>query len=499
MAEFVSDKKRIAQNTLILYLRMLFVMIIAFYTSRVILQTLGASDFGIYNVVGGIVMMMAFITGPLNGTTMRFLTYELGKNDKYELTKVFACTLNIHIAIGLLLVLLAETIGLWFFYEKLVIPEERMGVAFWVYQFSIATMFFEFTQIPYSASITAHENMAVYAYVGLYGAISKLLIVILIGYSAWDKLWIYAFLILLNRIGVSVFYRLFWNKELYKGIVSYAGWNIFGGLAVVCEGQGVNILLNLFFGPIVNAARAISFQLEAAIKQLVTNFMTAVRPQIIKCYAGNNYVEMYNLTFKTTKYGFYLMFMVVMPVCLEIKTLLHLWLGNSVPEYTEPMAVVVLVTSLINCVDQSILMSFHAIGKVKFGNVVGGTFMMLTIPLGYLLLYIGGSPTSVFVLILVINVLATIFDFFLVHYYVPFDVGNVVRTTFLPMLSVAIIALLPPIFLITYMDPTIYRMIIIVMMSVFTSIVSVWAVGLDRSERSLVQQYVKKKRKDLFR
>ena len=484
---------------------MLLVMIIAFYTSRVILQTLGASDYGIYNVVGGVVLMMAFITGPLNGATMRFLTYELGENDFDKLTKVFSCTLNIHIVFGLFMVFLAETVGLWFFYEKLVIPEERISIAFWVYQFSIITLFFDFTQIPYSSSITAHENMSVYAYVGLYEAVSKLVIVYLIQLSSWDKLLIYALLLMLNRVGVVLFYRIytlrkyrecrfrfFWDKLLYRRIVSYAGWNIFGSLAVVCEGQGINMLLNIFFGPIANAARAISFQIEMAIKQLVNNFMMAVRPQIIKNYAARRYEEMYKLTFETTKYGFFLMYVIILPIIFEMDSILKLWLGDTVPENTTIFAVVILITSLINTIDQSFLMSFHAIGKVKFGNIVGGSFMMLSIPIAYYFLYIGNHPVSVFIVVLVINIISTAFDFLLIHYYVPFEIKGFVKFTLIPMISVAIISLLIPSFITYEIPPSLSRLILNFISTFIFSLVIIWIIGLRSDERKMIVGLIKK-------
>lgn len=506
MPEFQSDRKRIAKNTMFLYIRMLLVMLIAFYTSRVILQALGASDFGVYNVVGGIITMMAFIVGPLNSTTMRFLTYALGQNDLKKLRETFACTLNIHIGVGLLTILIGETIGLWFFYNKLVIPDERMMVAFWVYQFSIITAFFEFTQIPYSATITSHENMSVYAYVGLYEAFSRLAIAIGITYVTWDKLWMYAFLMMLNKIAVLLFYRyytskryeecnfrFFWDKVMYKRIISYAGWNIFGGLAVVSQGQGVNILLNMFFGPIVNAARAIVIQIQSAVTMFVTNFLTAVRPQVIKNCANKQYDEMYRLTFDTTKYSYFLMLLLIVPICSEIDGILRLWLGDAVPEHTSMFARLVLVTALFNTVDQSLLMVFHAYGRVKFGNIVGGTFMILTLPICYVIFKMGGIPEYAFVVILIINITGLIFDFLLIRHYIYFSIGHFVRNVLAPVIGVTIFAIMVPLTLNNLLESSYSRMVINVMLSEVVTMFVIWLIGLRQHERQMIFVLVKKK------
>lgn len=503
---FVSDRKRIAKNTVFLYIRMLFVMIIAFYTSRVILQSLGAVDYGIYNVVGGIVLMMAFIIGPLNGTTMRFLTVELGRNHVNGLSRIFACTLNIHIVIGIITILLGETIGLWFFYEKLIMPPERMETAFWVYQFSIITAVFTFTQIPYSATLTAHENMSIYAYVGLYEAISNLIIAFLISISEWDKLLLYALLIMLNKVAILIFYRiytgyhyqechfhLFWDKKLYSQIISYAGWNLFGGLAVVSEGQGINILLNVFFGPIVNAARAIAVQIQSAVTMFVQNILTAVKPQVIKNYANKQYSEMYNLAFQTTKYSYYLLFLIILPIMTDIEVILEIWLGKSVPEQTDIFVMIVLVTTLVNSIDQTFLMTFHAIGKVKFGNIVGGSFMIMSLPICYFVLKYDNPSYSVFIVIFLINLLSTIFDFFLVHYYIWFSVSSFIKETLIPMIIFTILSLLTPFLIIYFFDESILRLVLNILISDLVSLFVIWFFGINRYERSLLKHFVVEK------
>ncbi len=504
MPEFVSDKKRIAKNTAYLYVRMILVTLITLYTSRVILQILGASDFGIYNVVGGVVAMMAFVNGPLNAATVRFLTFELGKQDERKLSDTFAACLNTHIFVGIIVILVGETLGLWFFYYKLNIPDERMWVAFWVYQFSIINCFFDLTQISYTASINSHEKMSVYAYIGLYEAVSKLLIVYLIAVSPWDRLLFYGFLLMINKIAVQLYcryyclrnysecrFRLFWDKPLYKKLSGYAGWDTFGGVALVCEGQGVNILLNIFFGPVVNAARAIALQIRTAVTMFISNLTAAVRPQIVKNYAVGNVDEMYNLVFMTTRYSYYLMLILMLPIFFETETVLNIWLGSSVPDYTGIFTKLVLIVGLINSVDSSFLMAYHAIGKIKTGNLFGGTLMILSLPIGYICLKIGMAPPSVFYVLIIINSIGTLFDFWLIHHYVAFSYGKFLLDVALPMILVTVLSVVAP-FVIIYLVPTsIMRFITNTIFMEVIMVFVIWCVGVRSEERANVMAFIK--------
>ena len=294
----MADNKRIAKNTVFLYVRMLLVMGATLYTSRIVLNVLGAEDYGLYNVVGGLVTMFTFLNGSLGSATSRYITFELGRRDYERVNRVFNVALLIHIALAVLIIILAETIGLWFFYEKMTIPEERMSAAFWVYQISILTCFFSLTQVPYNAMIIANENMRIYAWVGIVEAVFKLAIAFILPFAPFDTLVYYALLLCVVQISIMLFYRiycgrnfkeskiiLYKDKTLYKEMFSYAGSDLIGNLSVLAQGQGLNILLNMFFGPVVNAARGIAYQVQGAVTQFSNNFMTAVRPQIIKSYA----------------------------------------------------------------------------------------------------------------------------------------------------------------------------------------------------------------------
>lgn len=485
---------------------MLVVMAVSVYTSRVILQTLGAEDYGIYNVVGGIVAIMGVLNGVLSSSTSRFLTFELGREEEGMLDKTFSASLNLHIFVSIFVFILAETVGLWFFYEKLVMPESRTGAAFWVYQFSIITTMFTFTQVPYNATLIAHENLSIYAYVGLYDAFSKLLIAFLITISQIDKLIFYALLLMLNTILIQVFYRFYtykrylecrfrWikDKELYKRQINYSGWELFGGLATVSQGQGINIILNLFFGPTVNAARAIAYQIQSAVNMFINNFLTAVRPQVIKSYAQGNSEEMFRLTFQSARFSFYMMLILVLPLCYELRFVLDLWLGNSYPEETYLFSLIVLLFSLTEVFHLVLIMPFHAIGKMKLGNSVNGTIMILSLPISYFFLRNGLPAYSVFIVLIVINLIVTFNGWFIVHSYSPFSVKKFFRDVLVRCCVVGILSTLSPTLIIHYMKDGWIRFMVLCFFTVFTVLVSAYYLGINSEERLMILNFMRTK------
>ena len=338
MSEF-STNKRVAKNTLFLYFRMILIMLVTLYTSRVVLAELGIKDYGIYNVVGGVVMMFSFLNNCMSSATQRFMTFELGKGDMQKLRNVFAASLNIHIFIALIIVILAETIGLWFVNEKLVISHDRIFAANWVYQFSILTFCVNIIQVPYNAVLIAHEKMSIYAYISILEVLLKLGIVYLLAIVSSDKLIVYGMLVFIVQLIIRCIYqayckrhyeeskfKLFWNKYLYKQMSSFAGWNLFGSVAWLLRDQGLNIVLNLFFGPAINAARGIASQVSNAVIGFISNFQVALNPQITKNYATGHILEMEKLSYMGIKFSFLLLFIMVFPICLNIDYILHLWL-----------------------------------------------------------------------------------------------------------------------------------------------------------------------------
>lgn len=499
----VTSNKTIAKNTMFLYIRMAIVMVVTFYTSRVILAVLGASDYGIYNVVGGIVTMMAFLNGALSASTSRFLTYELGTGNIDLLKKTFSASLNLHICVALLVLLVGETIGLWFFYEKLVIPDERMNAAFWVFQFSIITTMVNFTQVPFNASLISHENMSVYAYVGLYEAISKLIIVYLLKLAPFDHLIIYALLLMLNTVGIQFFYRIYTSRKysecrfqivkdkvLYKKLLSYSGWDLFGGVAVICQNQGINILLNIFFGPVVNAARAITFQIQGAINQFVNNFLTAVRPQVVKSFAAKDYDRMYGLTFTGAKYSYLLMLALMLPLCFEISFVLKIWLGNNIPDCTYEFTIIVMITYLMETFHSASLMSYHAIGRIKTGNIVGGTLMILALPLSYVALKIGFPAYSVFIAIFGVNFIQMFFGWWLIRRYVSFEWNTLIKTTYLPTILITVMSCIMPFIIVLNMTESWLRFFIVIISIELPLLFMTYFIAIEKDERAKIKNII---------
>lgn len=484
-------------------MRMLVVMAISLYTSRIILQVLGASDYGIYNVVGGIVTMMGFINGALGASTSRFLTYSLGSGDRKLIENTFSASLNLHIVVAALVLLIGETVGLWFLYEKLVIPDERMSAAFWVYQFSIITTMVNFTQVPYKATLIAHENMSIYAYVGLYEAFSKLLIVYLINISPIDNLIFYALLLMLNTIGIRLFFRFYTarhyeecrfrivkDRTLYKSLLKYSGWELFGGLAIVSQGQGINILLNMFFGPIVNSARAIAVQIQAAVMMFVSNFLTAVRPQVVKSMADGNPERMYRLTFYAARFGYLLMLALVLPLCFEMDFVLEIWLGDNVPEDTKVFAILVLITHLMETYHLAGLMPYHAIGKINVGNVAGGSLMILSLPISYVLLKMGFPAYSAFLTVFAVNFIQMIFGWWLIHHYEPYSYKQLIKDVYIPTIVITVLSMIVPFIIIHVMENGWMRFSVLLISTEVVILLLTYFYGLKKDERNKIKQVV---------
>ena len=503
-----SSNKRIAKNTAFMYIRMFVMMMISLYTSRVILSTLGATDYGIYNVVGGIVTIMSFLNGALSSSTSRFLNFYMGKGDNSGLNKVFSASLNLHLCVALLVIIFGETLGLWLLNEKLVIPPDRMTAAMWVYQFSIITTAISFTQVPYSASLVAHENMSIYAFVGIYEAISKLVISYLIIVSPIDSLVFYALLLLLNNAAIQFYYRWYTykkytecrfrvvrDKTLYKTLAGYSGWDLFGNVAVICQDQGINILLNLFFGPIVNAARAIALQFQNVVLNFTNNIVVAVRPQVVKNYAGNKCEEMYRLTFTTAKYTFMLVLFLVIPAIFEIDYILYIWLGDNVPAGTNYFVIIILLRTLTQAWGSSQLMAYHAIGRIRTGNIVGGSLMISALPLSYIALKMGAPAYIVYWIIFATNFLSLCSGMYLIHSYVPFNFKEVFKSYYFPCIIVFGLSILIPIAIKYCIDEGFMRLLAQILLGDGITLLLIIFVGLKTEERKFVFAFINKKLK----
>ena len=502
----MTNNKQIARNTMFLYFRMFLIMGVSLYTSRVILSTLGIENFGIYNVVGGIVTMFTFLSGCLGAATSRYITYELGRKDYNRLNEVFNVALVVHIVIALLIVILAETVGLWFFYEKMSIPENRVNAAFWVYQISIVTTIFALTNVPYDADVIARENLKIYAYIGMFETILKLIVVYLLYVSPFDKLVFYAVLLFCIQLSKMLFTRLYCIRHyqesrfkfcrdilLYKEIFTYAGSDLIGNVSGMAQGQGVNLLLNVYFGPIVNAARAVAYQVQGAVTQFSNNFMTAVRPQIIKSYAEGNIKDMWTLVIRSSIFSYYLMWMICLPIILEAETILKIWLGKY-PEHTVNFLILILTLCLIQTVKTPRSTIFHATGKVFWSNVTVGIVLCLAFPLAYILLESGGKPESVFWACNISMAISEIVSVIVLKHFVDFSALKYFVSVHGRCLVVSIVS-----FLVCYslynrfLEQSFIRLISTMVLTSITIVITVFIIGMDNEMRDKFFSIIQKK------
>ena len=425
------NTKRIAKNTLVLYVRMLFSMLVSLYTSRVILNTLGVEDYGIQNVVGGVVGMFGFLNASMSGATSRFLTFELGKGDKERLQLTFNCALFVHVLIAFVVVVLVETIGLWFMVNKLVIPEERMMAAHVVFQCAVLGMAVGIIQVPYNESIISHERMDVYAYVEMVNVFIRLAVVFLLVWSPWDKLIFLALLNLLVGQLIALFYRYYCrknfkecnfryrlDKKIIKSMTSFTGWDLFGNMSVMARTQGVSMLINVFFGPVMNAAMGIATQVQGVVMSFGQNIVTAVRPQIVKTYAQSDFGRMEFLVINTSKLVFSLLLFLSLPIMLETEYILSVWLGQY-PEYTVAFCQWTLVFNFFASMSVLVVSVVHATGKIWRPSLINGSLYILVIPLSYIAFRCGASPVSSFVFNAIAVFFGMLSNAWTVRLYVP--------------------------------------------------------------------------------
>lgn len=433
---------------MLLYVRMMLILIVQLYTSRVVLNTLGVVDYGLYNVVGGIVSLFAFLDSAMVTSTQRYITFELGGGNPGRLRRVFTTSVQIHAMISLIVVMLSETVGIWFFYHKLVIPPDRMEAAMWVFQLSIAAMVVQIMSTPYNAMIIAHERMGVFAAISVIEVVLKLLIVFVLLIGHLDKLVLYAVLVLLVQLLIRALYTAYCrrsfpesrlmrgaDKPLIKEMSGFAGWNLMGNFAAVMYDTGLNILLNMFFGPAVNAARAISVQVESAIHRFASNFQTAVNPQVTKLYAQDRKEEMHRLIYRSSKFTFFLLFILMLPVAVEAGPILTLWL-KIVPEHTVLFMRLLFSVAIINAMANPLTTSAAATGKIKTYQITMSAILLSIVPVAWVVLKTGARPYSVFVVMLVICSLSFVVRLFFIRKMIGLRISAYVREAILPCILV---------------------------------------------------------------
>ncbi len=500
-----TSNKTIAQNTIFLYFRMMLIMAVSLYTSRVILGVLGASDYGLYNVVGGVVAMMGFLNGSISSGTSRFITYELGKGDFEKLRDTFNVALVSHIGIATIVFIVAETVGLWFVNTQMVFESDRTIAVNVVYQLSILTTMLQFTQMPYTADIIAHEKMSVYAYISILEVVLKLSMVFTLMYlNDVDSLIAYALMMFFIQMIILMIYRIYcmkrypeshWRlvkeKSQYKSIFSFAGWDIIGGLCVITQGQGVNILLNIYFGPVVNAARAISYQVQGAFTQFTGNFMTAVNPEIVKSYARKDYDAMIRLINNASLYSFYLLLIFMMPAMFKLEVLLNVWL-KEVPEQTLTFALIILGLMMVRAIARPVIMGTHATGDIKALNLYAGLLGLMPLPVAWVTFYLGAPAVSVFWIIALWGVFANIAEIVIFKMKMKdFSVSEHLKEVYLRCAMVSAVTMLPVYFISKQFSDTFLSFCGYYICAFICTCVIVFCIGLNKTLRNQLIDKVK--------
>lgn len=503
MSSNTRQNKRIARNTLLLYIRSIFLILISLYTSRVILQSLGVSDFGIYNVVGGIVAMFTVVSRSMASATQRFITYALGEKDLEKLRKVFSTSMTLHLLIATIMVILLEVIGVWFLYQKLNIPVERLESAFWVLQLSICTLFVNVISVPFNAVIIAHERMSAFAYISILDGIVKLLIAYSLLWISADKLVFYAVLIFLAAIANRVIYDIYSRRNfvetrilsfriergLFRQMASFAGWNMFGNGSKLLRNQGVDIILNLFFGVTINAAKGLCNQVHHSVYQFVSNFQTAVNPQITMSIAQHDFKRTHTLIIQGGRFSFFLLCLFAIPLMVVTPEVLSLWLVD-VPNYTVEFVRWTLIYLLLDSLSRFLINSVLAYGQIKVYQLTVGGTKLLILPLVYVWLVLGGSPLVGIWTNIILEVVCLCQRMYFNKRYNGLSWLAYMKKTILPCWFVFLVALSVSFIIRLYVSNNVF---ILATLSTIVSILIIVYMGFNQTERQLVFQKVKSK------
>lgn len=489
------SNKRIAKNTLLLYFRMLLMMVVSLFTSRIVLDKLGITDYGIYNVVGGIVSMLGFLTGAMANAVQRFLSFEIGRGNKEQVNHIFNVSLMAHVGIAILMLIVMEIAGVWYLNTYMNIPIERLNAANWVLQCSIFATLFSIIQVPYNAIIIAKEQMGIYAYISILEVCLRLVIVYLLSIGNFDKLKLYSVLMMLITIGILAIYnrycarkyeeakfRVVRDTKTLKEITGFAGWNMLGELAWVFTGQGVNIILNLFFGPAVNAARGLAEQVNAAVSRFVNNFQVAVNPQLVKSYAVGQLEEMKRLLYSSTRFSYYLMLLLSLPLILRMDYVLHLWLID-VPEFTTDFCQLVLICTLVSTISNLLSQVARASGRIRNYQVLVSIVLFLNFPLSYLVLSFGASPLATMLVNLCVQFSLIFVRLYIVRNIVDISFFIFAKKVLFPLTKVTVVSILIPCFCTNVFEDSFSGFVFVCIISFLCSGVSIWLLGMNANER----------------
>ena len=511
MSNHSEDNKRIAKNTMLLYGRMGLMMIISFFTARITLEALGVENYGINNVVGGLVSMFSLISSSLTSSASRFITFELGAGNKERLNRIFITSVNIHIVLAVIVVLAIETIGIWFLNNKMVIPADRLTAAHWVLQCSVVSFVVGLLSTPYNATILAHEKINIYAYVSMFDAVSRLAIVFAIKYYGGDKLILLAIIslipILMKRFYYWYYckknfeectYHFIWDKKTYKEMFGFAGWNFIGCTAGQMKDQGVNIAINMFHGATINAARGIAMQINGIISQFSSNFMIAINPQITKEYANGNNKRIHQLISKGARLSYYLFLVISLPIFFEIEIILNIWLGQ-VPAHTILFTRLVIILSLIETMSHTLITAQLATGSIRNYQIAVGCILLTNFPISYLLLRLGFFPEITLVVAIFISQICQCTRLFFLQNSIKLSIKTFICDVYLNVALVTFVATILPFICYTSISPGYTRLLIVCIVSIITSCTTIFIIGCNNAERRIVKGYIQNLRNKFFR
>lgn len=504
MSLHISNNKRIVRNTGLLYVRQLFVLVLALYTSRLTLQVLGETDFGIYAAVGGITALLSVLINSMSGSTQRFLTFELGKGDIVRLCDIYSTAKIIHVAIAVLLFIFAETLGVWFFYNQMTIPAERLDVAFWVFQISVLTCMINISNVPNSAIVVAHEDMSMFAMLAIMDAVLKLCVVILLFVISWDKLLYYAvFLFLIQVANVTVYmvyvhrkyeevtWRYTLDKSLLKSMSSFAGWTVVYNLSTTGFTQGVNLLLNLFFGPLLNAAYTIAMQAYSGIRSFCSSFQLAATPQIVKLYSSGEYQEMHKLIIRACKMSFFLIFCLSLPFLVNVDFVLGFWL-KDVPAHTRNFFILLLVFAYFDVFAYPMDMAAQATGKIKHYNLTTSLFMIAALPVIYVAFSFGTIAESAYIVAIVMAMLGILVRIRFLARMIGLPFSQFFVKVFLRSFLTVVVSLTVVIIMNSIVPDGYWGIALYFFLSFLLSVATVYAIGLERAEKQFVLNIIHK-------
>lgn len=505
MTDNSADNKRIAKNTLMLYVRMFLTMAVALYTSRVVLQQLGVEDYGIYSVVAGFVSMFSFVNSALTNATQRFLTFAIGQRRENEIRKTLCMSINIHVLISILFVVLAEAFGVWFLNHKMTIPTDRIIASNVVFQASVIATVALIMSTPYNAYIVAEERMSAFAWISVLDVSLKLLIVYLLKILPYDNLIIYSVLVLIVQLVLRQIYAVYcsknfkytkyhflFDKELFKKMMAFSGWSLFGNLASAFSGQGVNVILNLFCGPIVNAARGICNQVSNAVVGFTSNLLMAINPQITKSYSVNDKDRMFSLIFKGAKFSFYLTLILALPLFWTADSILHLWLVE-VPEYTVIFVKITLMNLILGTITGPFVTAAQATGDIKLYQIVVGGILLLVVPFSYVFMALFKNPIWVYVVDFSVGIMAHFARIFMMKKMVNLSMVAYSKRVIIPTLSVFAVSIILSWVIYVQFDNSLFSVVLMFLVSILIVALSISTIGLNNSERRYIYYFLRSK------